>query len=732
MKLDLFKAELHTQNIDSVEEIKFELDSGPSAMMMLINFLSDIYKDPETTLMTEYVSNALDSHTVAGKSDIPIEISLPNKLEPYYKVRDFGVGMETEQIENIFRYVFKSTKRSNNDEIGGFGIGKLVFAPYCGVMNLTTFTGDTKTVYLVRLQGGDGGITKLFEGDSDEPRGVEVKVPIKGENFERFETIAQTVYRYLNPKPIIKGVSNFQFTNEGGNGVFYEDDLFIIEDRGAYEHASQVTINNIPFPIDHNILSGDVYNYLKCGGVVLKFNIGELDIVPSRDNLKYTPKTIDAIYQRSQKFNSGYNVKIAKAIIDRCSSYHEAMSLTRLSRLKGGKYNWILYHIFKECSDIEYKGNKIKDDGVIRDFKIYNEDYHYRAITPSNRGLKFGKITSKHLGVLHDYDYYYYYNGVGGGKLTNKDREKINYHIQNLPNTYGIPKYYISSKKKLSYDNFKRDHLLSNEYLIDINSIELPKVGSHVRSEPRAAPYSTSRIMEYQFLNKVDRTNWVDVDPNILDLYNGNGVYVKLKNFKPFTNNDTPINFINLCRVLNGLKGKYPELKIYGFKPSIFKGVIGPGWISVDEFIVNEFPTKSNLNKIKQYIRNTEIIRIIKNSIDEKYITHTKCGVLEIVDNQLRRAKNFINNNSQLIIELDVIRYVEKNEPLFNNRRFNLTNFIKELRSLKWDVIGDIHVLINEFNRRYPLAYIKKSDEVYIEYINALLTYRQINRKRVY
>jgi DNA topoisomerase VI subunit B len=81
-----------------------------------------MYSDPIGSVVREITSNALDSHVVAGKADIPIRIELPTILCSEYRVIDYGLGMSPETVNEVFRNYGASTKRGSNDQIGGFGL----------------------------------------------------------------------------------------------------------------------------------------------------------------------------------------------------------------------------------------------------------------------------------------------------------------------------------------------------------------------------------------------------------------------------------------------------------------------------------------------------------------------------------------------------------------------------------------------------------------------------------
>ena len=86
---------------------------------------SDIYTEKIAAVVREVGSNCADAHKMAGKESLSFKIKI-HKDEfngSYIHFIDYGVGMTKHQIENLYTSFFSSNKDTNNDCIGGFGIG---------------------------------------------------------------------------------------------------------------------------------------------------------------------------------------------------------------------------------------------------------------------------------------------------------------------------------------------------------------------------------------------------------------------------------------------------------------------------------------------------------------------------------------------------------------------------------------------------------------------------------
>ena len=76
---------------------------------------SGLYQNKVRAIIRELSCNAVDSHVAAGKSGTPFDIHLPNSLEPWFSIRDYGTGLSHEQVINIYTTYFESSKTDSND-----------------------------------------------------------------------------------------------------------------------------------------------------------------------------------------------------------------------------------------------------------------------------------------------------------------------------------------------------------------------------------------------------------------------------------------------------------------------------------------------------------------------------------------------------------------------------------------------------------------------------------------
>src|SRR3989338_8230683 len=106
----------------------YRLDCRYSSWRFYLNevFLFEIlrnklYSDKIGSICREIACNARDAHREADKSNEPIEIHFSSLVNPTFKVKDFGVGISPDRLENIFIKYASSTKKNDNSQTGGFG-----------------------------------------------------------------------------------------------------------------------------------------------------------------------------------------------------------------------------------------------------------------------------------------------------------------------------------------------------------------------------------------------------------------------------------------------------------------------------------------------------------------------------------------------------------------------------------------------------------------------------------
>jgi hypothetical protein len=170
---------------------KFGVDADN--MELIMEILSKLYAYPIRTMVQEYICNGRDAMREAGTwGKIPMTIGLPNTLEPTFRVRDYGVGISPDRMDNVFVNYGSSTKRDSNTQTGGFGIGSKSFRCYTDSMSVVSFHNGTKYTYVVQ----PAGCLLLSKESTKELNGVEIQIAVKHKDISDFFDAVQRCVRF--------------------------------------------------------------------------------------------------------------------------------------------------------------------------------------------------------------------------------------------------------------------------------------------------------------------------------------------------------------------------------------------------------------------------------------------------------------------------------------------------------------------------------------------------------
>lgn len=288
--------------VSNVGEIgEFRIRNSAKAFGILS---SGLYANKVRAIIRELSCNAYDSHVAANKKDVPFDVHLPNMLEPYFSIRDYGVGLNHDQVANIYTTYFESTKTDSNDFVGALGLGSKSPFSYTDNFTVIAIKDGRKGIYTAFInEVGVPSIALMIEEESDDPTGIEVKFSVNDRHdFDKFRQEARNVYKHFATRPVIKGNSEFKFED-----AEYES-KDIVPGVHYYKRSSTsfAIMGNIAYPIQIPVADtslGDLRNLLTCG-LELHFEIGELDFQASREGLSYVPETVNAIKRKLEKLNA--------------------------------------------------------------------------------------------------------------------------------------------------------------------------------------------------------------------------------------------------------------------------------------------------------------------------------------------------------------------------------------------------------------------------------------------
>jgi hypothetical protein len=286
------------------EAINFKI----AANAKMFRILSDnMYQDKIGSIVREISCNALDSHMMAGNTETPFLIHLPDQFEPWFTVRDYGTGMSPSMVKDVFCSYGESTKDQSNDSIGAFGLGAKTPFAYTDQFNIVSIFNGTMYAYSA-FYNSDGlpEIVLMAETPTTEHNGVEIKLAVKPADFRRFHDAVRDQLRFFPVKPTV--------TNSEGDAEFnwhptpkylFESESVKIYQSHGYGTRAYIIQGPVGYPMDVNqvvtALTAEESSFLRTlvdTGVNFQFKIGEIGVTASREGVEYNTHTLASLKAR--------------------------------------------------------------------------------------------------------------------------------------------------------------------------------------------------------------------------------------------------------------------------------------------------------------------------------------------------------------------------------------------------------------------------------------------------
>lgn len=269
----------------------FTIAASPKAFEILS---SNLYQNKTLAVIREISCNAADAHAMVGKSLKDIIVHLPTFGEPYFSVRDFGPGLSTQDVLDLYTTYFRSTKDNDNSMIGGFGLGSKSPFAVAEQFTVTSWFGGYKSSFVCYKDSGMPHVNEISSVPSAEPSGILVQVAAR--NYDNWQAEARNFFQWWPELPQI---------NHKVEHLLRPDNILaaskILDSRGIPEWAivksysqPQVFMGLVPYALttaaipDLDDATRKVFDNLP---LFLRFDVGALSISPSREALSYDKST---------------------------------------------------------------------------------------------------------------------------------------------------------------------------------------------------------------------------------------------------------------------------------------------------------------------------------------------------------------------------------------------------------------------------------------------------------
>lgn len=301
--------------------------------------LNNLYSQPIAAVLRELSCNAIDAHVSVGNPN-PFHIQLPTLLDSNFIIRDFGPGLDEEEINRYLNTLFSSSKTTSNDFIGSFGLGSKVAFSLVSSFNIESYKNGIK--YTCLWYEKDCGTPTLIVTDrspTEEPNGLKFIVPLSDPNNtnkypEAFLKTAKETLFNLPIKP-----KYFYDINHLDSEYEVEYSFVLFEQYPEYN----VSLFTSPTPNDKRylhvniggivykssvLLSAETYQYVLGYPnkiLVVDVPIGELTLPMNREEIENTSQNLSNI---AKYWNSDIENSILKAYYDNVIEIIESKDFT--------------------------------------------------------------------------------------------------------------------------------------------------------------------------------------------------------------------------------------------------------------------------------------------------------------------------------------------------------------------------------------------------------------------
>ena len=290
-------------NMGKGHEIRLA-DTEAGRRVLIELYIDKVYTDKVWAVVREYCTNAMDANIAAGRGDLPIEITLPyinrgnwaNNFKTdksnTFRVRDFGEGLDENEIDQIFIVLGESTKRLDNSQTGNMGIGAKSGFAY-GEFTVTSIKDGKKWHYLAKRNDSNAPtlIPIGLPQDTTEHSGITIEFQVKDSDIDSFRNRSFFLGQFAKVRP--KYINDFGHTFQDLKPEMEGDSWAIIKRGSNYIDQFNVVMANICYICRDVSLLQELQAIIdtRTHGLVINVGPGDVSIPPSREELEYTDLT---------------------------------------------------------------------------------------------------------------------------------------------------------------------------------------------------------------------------------------------------------------------------------------------------------------------------------------------------------------------------------------------------------------------------------------------------------
>lgn len=581
MKLGIETHKIETFGVDNQTAFSIEAHS------ISFRILSDqLYSDKVLAVVRELSCNAFDAHIDAGKGDVPFRVHLPNTLEPWFAVRDWGIGLSDDDVLHLYTTYFGSTKRDSNDKVGCLGLGSKSPFAYTESFTVTSWFEGMKRTYTAFIgEEGIPMITRMGEEPTDEINGLEVSLPVKSQDASEFASKAETALRRFNPAPEIVGNEHFnldsvEYWTEGEGWAIRK-----INDSGYNYRRSDSAVavqGSVAYPIDNSALKDltDEQRKVLDLPIDIHFDLGELGITPSRESLSYSDgskKTIDTIGNIIRRLDKVFAELPSKFEdeFNSCASYWDACLL--FNDMFGGRHNsgYALSSLANSPKfNLNWNGKKLKSHFTFEG-KDVNGSFRMVKFERNRFGGRAQSLSADYTGnwkFRASNETKFFFDDIGRGA-----HSRIKNWIENGDLDKVKKVYLVKTDDPKDLDLFTG--FMGDIKLTAVSTLPKPTRQSTANNGPRTPQ---CKVWLWDGSGSSAKENW---DTSNVRLKDG-GVYVVLRRFKVLRAGGSEMDLSYQHRLYRQAGLIDAGTPIYGLQPRNARAVAdNPKWVKLEDHV---------------------------------------------------------------------------------------------------------------------------------------------------
>jgi len=427
---------VHSAGVQSSS--KFTIAQNSKMFKILSDYL---YSDKIMAVIRELSTNAYDAH-IAAHNPNPFLVKLPNYSDPNFTIRDYGTGLSQDDMEGLYKTIGASNKNDSNDFIGCLGLGSKSPFAYSKSFTSTSYFNRMKFVYVASLdEVGEPSLNLFHTEKTNEPNGLEISFAVKSCDYNEFTSKSKRIFHYFKNKPTILGgvcssLSGHSYSTKNiilsGTGwricrMGQQSTDFPSVSNNADSRVVAI-MGNIAYPVEISkiisekkqtsdeiakwnkvfgknidilgwerfltMISGDIY-------LELDYDIGELDMEPSREGLQYTKDVINKlkiktqhIFTETQQMISD-KIKGATCLLDAIRMYSQ---LSEVSTGWGTGAQWLdSQGVSHKIGDIDLKYT-LGPDKALYVFGYKYTSYRSKRLVYQTDKIYYDTISGKTIG----------------------------------------------------------------------------------------------------------------------------------------------------------------------------------------------------------------------------------------------------------------------------------------------------------------------------------------------